>query len=256
MAKEIKRLYDEWAKLRVKGVPNFLCLQSKNVIDDLTKFDIPVFYHRLGSIRVLDSRGKKLRWWRTLMSMARINRFGISLEKNNLLCCAAKQPRALRAVIKATRSRRACRAQQGVCARANDGYGRLRCSQDKLGRETQARLIAMSILDDIRARLLPVDANGALTVKSAELDVSEVTSFFSEGLSVEAVTFTGASEEKAEDVVTIAGVATLFGYPGLATRLTFRMQDNASCWSCCRARFPSPTTRFDCRCWTGLVLRS
>ncbi len=56
MQQDLLQAYNRWIKDQTSP-PYFLCLQQTSTIQDLVNFDIPVFYHRLNSCDVMDSRG-------------------------------------------------------------------------------------------------------------------------------------------------------------------------------------------------------
>ena len=85
----------------------------------------------------------------------------------------------------------------------------------------------MNVLDKIRARLPDVGVDKKMVLEASKIDVPEVTKFFEEGLQVDLLTVSSASEEKAFDYIAIRGVATILGYQGLGVCLTFRIEDEA-----------------------------
>ena len=56
MKSYLERQYDVWSRSQTIE-PKFLCLQEGYVINDMLQLDVPVFYHQLNTLNVLDSHG-------------------------------------------------------------------------------------------------------------------------------------------------------------------------------------------------------
>jgi hypothetical protein len=83
MESVLVKAYNDWHINPTTNLPRFLCLQSQYVSGDLANLDIPVFYHQLNTVDVMDSHGTTIQIPDTISINNKLQPVSASLKRNS-----------------------------------------------------------------------------------------------------------------------------------------------------------------------------